>query len=128
MNIGEAASVTHLNAKTIRFYEDIKLVMPKRATNGYRIYDEDDIHRLKFIQRARSLGFTVDECRHLLMLYEDKNRPSSKVKKIATDRIEEIDIKIKELRSLKETLMALADNCSGDDRPSCPILEDLSGG
>ena len=127
MIIGEAAKLTNLNAKTIRFYEDIKLVVPARAANGYRIYSKADIQRLQFVQRSRSLGFTVEDCRLLLSLYEDKNRTAADVKKIAIDRVNQVDTKIKELLSLKEALVELSESCHGDDRPVCPILDDLSG-
>lgn len=127
MNIGEASRLTRLNAKTIRFYEDIKLVVPSRAENGYRTYNNDDIHRLQFVQRSRSLGFSVDDCRLLLSLYDDQNRSSADVKQLATDRISQVDTKIKELRALKKALSILAERCDGDDKPHCPILDDLAG-
>ena len=127
MNIGEAAKLTNLSAKTIRFYEEIELLVPSRSSNGYRKYDEGDIYRLQFVQRSRSLGFSVDDCRLLLSLYDDKNRTSKDVKKIATDRIKRIDDKICELRTLKKVLKELAEKCAGDDRPACPILSDLAG-
>lgn len=126
MNIGEAANLSHLPAKTIRYYEDIKLVQPARAENGYRDYCQDDIHRLRFLQRARGLGFSINECRLLLSLYEDRNRASSDVKALALDRIAEIERKISELKSLRETLSALARHCYGDARPDCPIIDDLA--
>lgn len=127
MNIGEAADITHLNPKTIRFYEEIALIVPSRAANGYRVYDDNDIHRLRFVQRSRSLGFTIEDCRLLLSLYEDQNRASADVKNIAADRIRQIRTKIKELRALEDTLSDLIDHCDGDDRPQCPILDGLSG-
>lgn len=127
MNIGEAATLTQLNAKTIRFYEQISLIVPSRAENGYRVYDNIDIHRLRFVQRSRSLGFTIEDCRLLLSLYEDKNRASTDVKRIAADRIDQIKTKIKELRALESTLSDLVNHCDGDDRPDCPILDGLSG-
>ena len=128
MNIGEAADITGLPAKTIRYYEDIGLIRPARAANGYRDYDDKDVHRLAFIQRSRSLGFTIDECRSLLSLYEDKERASSDVKALAMDKIREIDRKLLELESLSGTLKTLADNCHGDDRPDCPIINEIAGG
>ena len=128
MNIGDASQATGLPAKTIRYYEDIKLVKPARAENGYRDYGEDDIHRLAFLQRARSLGFSIDECRLLLSLYQDKNRASSDVKKLALEKVAKIDRKIAELKSLQSTLTTLAASCHGDDRPECPIIEELAGG
>jgi len=127
MNIGEAADATSLPAKTIRYYEDIGLIKPARATNGYRDYDDNDVHRLAFIQRSRSLGFTIDECRSLLSLYEDKERASSDVKALALEKIVEIDRKLKELKSLRSTLKTLADHCHGDDRPDCPIIDEIAG-
>lgn len=127
MNIGQAAKASRLPAKTIRYYEEIKLITPMRAENGYRTYCETDIHRLRFLQRARSLGFSIDECRLLLSLYEDEKRASSDVKQLALDKIGEIDRKLSELESLKATLTALARDCHGDDKPACPIIDDLAG-
>ncbi len=127
MNIGEAARQSELPPKTIRYYEDIALVKPSRSSNGYRDYSENDIHRLRFLQRSRSLGFTIEECRLLLSLYEDDQRASADVKAVANQKIIEIDHKIKELRSLRKTLSALAENCHGDDKPDCPIIDDLAG-
>ncbi|MEE4283040.1 MAG: Cu(I)-responsive transcriptional regulator [Pseudomonadales bacterium] len=127
MNIGQASDATGLPAKTIRYYEDIKLVKPRRATNGYRDYQDADIHRLAFVQRSRSLGFTIEECRLLLSLYDDKARASSDVKALATEKIKEIDRKVKELKSLRSTLKQLADHCHGDGRPDCPIINDIAG-
>lgn len=127
MNIGEVAERTGLPSKTIRYYEDIDLVTPMRASNGYRVYQDADLHQLAFIQRARSFGFSIEECRLLLSLYEDDARSSSDVKAIALSKISEIDRKLSELKSLKSTLRALADNCHGDDKPSCPIIDDLAG-
>lgn len=128
MNIGQASDKTGLPTKTIRYYEDIDLVKPARAENGYRAYREEDIHRLAFLQRARSLGFTIVECRLLLSLYEDKNRASADVKHLAVEKIDEIDEKIAQLRSLRNTLQTLADHCHGDDRPDCPIIEEIARG
>lgn len=128
MNIGDAAQATGLPAKTIRYYEDIKLVEPARSGNGYRDYDDRDIHRLAFIQRARSLGFTIDECRQLISLYDDKSRASADVKLLALEKVKEVDRKIKELKSLRSTLRTLADHCHGDNRPDCPILEEMAKG
>ena len=127
MNIGEAARQSELPPKTIRYYEDIALVKPSRSGNGYRDYSENDIHRLRFLQRSRSLGFTIEECRLLLSLYEDDQRASADVKAVANQKISEIDRKIKELRSLRKTLSALAENCDGNDKPDCPIIDDLAG-
>lgn len=127
MNIGRAADLAGLPTKTIRFYEEIDLVKPARAANGYRSYSEKDVHRLKFLQRSRSLGFTIDECRTLLSLYEDEERASSDVKALALAKIDAVDAKIGELQSLRDVLSHLADTCQGDDRPDCPIIRDLAG-
>jgi MerR family transcriptional regulator, copper efflux regulator len=127
MNIGEASGATGLPAKTIRYYEDIGLIKPDRAANGYRDYGGKDVHRLAFIQRSRSLGFTIEECRSLLSLYEDKERASSDVKALALDKIREIDRKLGELKSLRATLKTLAEHCHGDDRPDCPIIDEIAG-
>lgn len=127
MNIGSAAQRCRLPPKTIRYYEEIGLVRPGRADNGYRDYSSEDVHRLRFVQRARSLGFTIEECRVLLSLYDDEGRASADVKALAEDKLAEIERKIAELNSLKGTLRALAENCHGDERPQCPIIDDLAG-
>jgi Cu(I)-responsive transcriptional regulator len=128
MNIGDAAERSGLPAKTIRYYEDIKLLKPARGDNGYRDYSDDDVHRLKFLQRARSLGFSVEECRQLLSLYGDDNRESAEVKAIAEGKLTEIDRKIAELLGMRRTLEKLVHSCHGDHRPDCPILDELAGG
>ena len=127
MNIGDAAERSGLPAKTIRYYEDIRLVKPARGENGYRDYSSEDVHRLRFLQRARGLGFSVEECRQLLSLYGDKRRESADVKAVAEAKLIEIDRKIAELVSLQKTLRHLVHACHGDDRPDCPILDELSG-
>ncbi len=128
MNIGEAAALAGLPTKTIRYYEQVGLVAPAaRAENGYRDYSTSEVHTLRFVQRARGLGFSVAECRELLALYFDRNRPSASVKAITLHRIADIDQKIAELEGLRATLTDLADKCHGDDHPDCPILADLAG-
>ncbi len=127
MNIGQASQASGLPAKTIRYYEDIGLVVGARRNNGYRHYGDEHVHKLRFVQRARSLGFTVEQCRSLLSLYEDRNRASAEVKDLALDRLAEIDRKIEELRSMRQVLAKLIDACHGDARPDCPILDDLAG-
>jgi Cu(I)-responsive transcriptional regulator len=127
MNIGAAARQSELPAKTIRYYEEIGLVAPDRAGNGYRDYGSDDIHKLRFIQRARSLGFSIDECRQLMALYEDRSRASRDVKALALAKLADIDRKLEELQSMRHTLHDLATKCQGSDRPDCPILNDLAG-
>lgn len=127
MNIGDVAERSGLPAKTIRYYEDIGLIRPDRAVNGYRDFSESHLHRLAFLGRARSLGFTIEECRALMALYEDKQRASADVKRIATDHLDEIDRKIAGLSEMRATLAHLVHCCAGDDRPDCPILADLAG-
>ena len=129
MNIGEAATRSGLPAKTVRYYGDIGLVVPShRRANGYRDYDQQDLRRLQFVQRARSLGFSVDECRELLDLYSDRTRASADVKRIAETRIADIRRKIEELMAMETTLARLVEHCQGDHRPNCPILDDLAAG
>lgn len=128
MNIGEAAKATGLPAKTIRYYEDIGLVGALRSENGYRRFGDQEIHKLRFVQRARSLGFGVEDCRALLSLYEDEARESAEVKAIAQKHLAELDAKLAELRELRQVLAHLIDSCAGDSRPHCPIIDDLARG
>ncbi|MEZ5872827.1 MAG: Cu(I)-responsive transcriptional regulator [Nitratireductor sp.] len=127
MNITLAGNECGLPPKTIRYYEEIGLVSPERRANGYRDYGANEIHKLRFLARARGLGFSIGECRQLLALYADKHRASSDVKAMANARIDAIDQKIAELESLKLMLRHLAEHCHGDNRPDCPILEGLAG-
>ena len=127
MNIGEAAVRSGVPAKTIRYYENVGLIRPApRAGNGYRAYSQRDVHVLRFVQRARSLGFSVHDCRQLLALYQDPARASAEVKALTERRVAEIDRKIQELAGMRATLLALAESCHGDQRPECPILDDLA--
>ncbi len=126
MNIGEVAQNAGLPPKTIRYYEDIGLVSPLRDTNGYRVFRENDVHKLAFLARARSLGFSIEDCRTLLALYEDQSRASADVKKVATEHLTRIEEKLTELNAMRETLSHLVGSCAGDDRPDCPILSDLA--
>lgn len=128
MNIGIAARKSGLPAKTIRYYEDIGLVSADRKPNGYRDYSDEHLHVLRFLARARSLGFSIDECRQLLSLYDDEDRASADVKRLALDHIKDVEKKIEELQGMRATLVTLVDACQGDDRPDCPILRDLAGG
>ena len=127
MNIGQASKQCSLPVKTVRYYDDIGLVSSGRAASGYREYSSDQVHRLHFVARARGLGFSLDDCRHLLSLYDDKSRASADVKRIAQEKLLEIDRKIAELQGLHKTLTHLSKHCRGDNRPDCPILEDLAG-
>ena len=127
MNIGEASKQSGLPPKTIRYYEDRGLIAPPaRAENGYRNYNDTDVHKLRFVRHSRGLGFSVDECSQLLSLYEDKGRQSADVKVIAQKHLTEIDEKIRELQELRSTLHHLVNTCQGDGRPDCPILEGLA--
>ena len=127
MNIGTAAEKSGLPPKTIRYYEDIGLLRPDRAENGYRDYAMADVHRLRFLQRSRSLGFSVEECRQLLSLYNDKERESADVKALAEAKLSEIDRKLAELAGLRDMLRHLVEHCHGDHRPDCPIIDGLAG-
>ncbi|MGG7645016.1 Cu(I)-responsive transcriptional regulator [Rhodovulum sp. YNF3179] len=126
MNIGEVAQRSGLPAKTIRYYEEIGLVAPPRDANGYRAFRESDLHKLAFLGRARALGFTIEDCRALLALYEDHSRASADVKRIARLHLDRIDEKITELQAMRGTLSQLIEACAGDNRPDCPIMEDLA--
>lgn len=127
MNIGDVSQHTGLPPKTIRYYEDIGLVVPGRSDNGYRQFREQDLHKLTFLGRARALGFTIEDCRTLLALYEDETRASSDVKRVAKSHLAKIEAKIADLQAMRDTLTHLVDCCAGDDRPDCPILRDLGG-
>ena len=128
MNIGEVAERSGLPAKTIRYYEDIGLVKPLRDTNGYRAFRETEAHMLTFLGRARALGFSIEDCRALMALYEDESRASADVKRIANLQLDAIDQKITDLKDMRDTLSHLVRECAGDGRPDCPILQGLSGG
>ena len=127
MNIGEVAERSGIPPKTIRYYEDIGLVRPQRSGNGYRAFRETDLHKLAFLGRARALGFSIEDCRTLLSLYEDETRESAQVKAVAEEHLTAIDEKIAQLQSMRGTLAHLVESCHGDNRPDCPILSDLSG-
>ena len=126
MNIGDVAARSGLPAKTIRYYEDIGLVKPLRDSNGYRAFREKELHKLAFLGRARALGFSIEDCRALLALYEDDTRASADVKRIANEHLKRIEAKIADLNSMRDTLTHLIEECAGDHRPDCPILADLS--
>jgi len=127
MTIGRAAQRSGVAPKNIRYYESIGLVSPAaRAENNYRGYGEKEVEILRFISRARGLGFSIREVEELLALYRDRSRPSREVKRLALRRITDLDRKIAELKSVKKALLHLAERCRGDDRPDCPILDDLS--
>ena len=127
MNVSEAARHSGLPAKTIRYYEDVGLIRPGRAANGYRDYSGEDVHSLAFLKRARGLGFSIEDCRQLMALYRDKSRASHDVREIAVAHVAAIDEKIAALQSMRRTLDTLVRACHGDNRPDCPILEDMAG-
>ena len=126
MNIGEASEVTGVPAKTIRYYESAGLLRPARSDGNYRVYGDREIQTLRFIQKARSLGFSVRGVESLLQLWQDKNRTSAQVRTLAAAHIEDIDRKLEELRRIRETLETLVRRCHGDERPDCPIIEELA--
>ena len=127
MNISQAAKLSGLSVKTVRYYADIKIVEPARnIPSGYRSYTNDDVAKLNFIGKARRFNFSIEECRELLSLYQDKNRTSKEVKKLTLAKIASIDEKLQEFHSLRDELSHLVSCCNGDDRPSCPILDELS--
>ena len=126
MNISAAAEASGLPVKTVRYYADIGLVdAASRTSAGYRTYDDSAIRKLVFIRRAREFGFTIDECKELLGLYQDEHRTSAEVKRIASLRLEEIRVKQQELQKLYDELSHLVTACKGDHRPDCPIIDYL---
>lgn len=128
MNIGQASDASGVSAKMIRYYEQIGLIRPPtRTDSNYRVYGSDEIHVLRFIRRARTLGFSIEETSALLALWQDKSRASAEVRDIASDHIGALETKIAELQSMVGTLKHLVHCCHGDNRPDCPILDDLAG-
>jgi Cu(I)-responsive transcriptional regulator len=127
MNIGTAAARSGVPAKTIRYYEEIGLMpKPGRTAAGYRAYTDADVEVLRFIQRARSLGFAVKDVNDLLTLWRDRERASGDVRRIAKEHVAEVERKIAELEAIRRTLQSLIERCHGDDRPDCPILDELA--
>ena len=126
MNISEVGKRAGLPPKTIRYYEDIGLITPRRDPNGYRVFSDADLHRLAFLRRARMLGFSIEEARQLLALYRDEHRASADVKALARQHLHRIDAQMSELAQMRATLAELIDACAGDNRPDCPILKDLA--
>ncbi|KWR89266.1 Cu(I)-responsive transcriptional regulator [Cupriavidus sp. IDO] len=127
MNIGDAAQASGVSAKMIRHYESIGLVdAPPRTEGGYRRYDERAVHTLRFVRRARNLGFSLDEIRDLLSLWHDRGRASADVKALTLRHVADLEQRIAELANMRDTLRHLAQACSGDDRPDCPILADMA--
>ncbi|GMQ75269.1 MAG: Cu(I)-responsive transcriptional regulator [Gammaproteobacteria bacterium] len=126
MNIGTVADASGVPAKTIRYYESVGLIPPaRRAQNGYRRYSDTDVQTLLFVQRARSLGFSVEDVASLLGLWRDKRRASAEVKELAARHVVRIEEKVRELESIRHVIQDLMERCHGDDRPQCPILDEL---
>lgn len=126
MNISDASKKSQVNSKMIRRYEELGIIpKAKRNASGYRQYSESDIHNLKFVKRSRELGFSMKDIKELLGLWRNKKRASSQVKMIAMKHINELEMKLLEIQSMLKTLKNLANNCHGDDRPDCPILDEL---
>lgn len=127
MNIGDAAKASGVTAKMIRYYESIQLIKAGRRTDsGYRIYGDNDVHTLRFIKRARTLGFSLEQIADLLSLWQDPGRASADVKAIAQEHVAQLEQRIRELTEMRDTLKDLAKACSGDHRPDCPILHGLA--
>ena len=127
MNIGQAAIASGVSAKMIRYYESIALIPAgKRSEAGYRIYGDNDLHTLRFVKRGRALGFSLDQIRDLLSLWQNKGRASADVKTIALGHVAELNQRIAELTEMRDTLQTLAGCCHGDHRPDCPILQSLA--
>ena len=127
MNIGQAATATGITAKMIRYYESINLIPPgRRSDSGYRIYGDNDLHALRFVKRARTLGFSLEQIRELLSLWQNKERASADVKSIAMGHVAQLNQRIAELTEMRDTLQTLASCCHGDNRPDCPILQSLA--
>lgn len=124
MNIGQASKASGVSVKMIRYYESIKLIDPAlRTDSGYRVYSESQVHTLRFISQARDLGFSVEQMGDLLELWRNRSRASADVKAIALQHVEALQVKVRTLQAMSDTLMHLAGHCHGDDRPDCPILE-----
>ncbi len=127
LNIGDTAKASGVTAKMIRHYESIGLITPAQRTDaGYRVYTERDVQVLQFVHRGRALGFSLEQIKTLLALWQDKGRASKDVRAMAKQHIAELDRKIADMQSMRRTLASLASACHGDDRPDCPILDDLA--
>ncbi|WP_144635597.1 Cu(I)-responsive transcriptional regulator [Bordetella genomosp. 13] len=128
MNIGQASQASGISAKMIRYYETIGLIGPaQRTDSGYRVYSDTDLHTLRFVRRARGLGFSVEQMHELLALWNDRSRASADVKRVALEHVRELERKAAELQQMADTLKHLARHCHGDKRPDCPIIDQLSG-
>ena len=129
MNIGEAAAASGVSSKMIRYYEQVGLIAPPvRTQSGYRVYGDNDIHALRFIRRARDLGFTVEQIAELMQLWRDMGRASADVKRLALEHVSVLEAKMREIEEMAKALKHLAATCHGDGRPDCPIIEELAHG
>lgn len=129
MNIGEAAARSGVSAKMIRYYEQVGLIAPPaRTMSGYRVYSDNDVHSLRFVRRARDLGFTVEQIGELIQLWRDRSRASADVKRIALEHVTLLEAKMREIEEMARALRHLAANCHGDGRPDCPIIDELAHG
>jgi len=127
MNIGAVAQTTGIPAKTIRYYESVGLLeKPVRSEGNYRVYGDRDVMTLRFVQRARHLGFSIKEIAGLVALWHDRKRASAEVRALAVAHLDEIEEKLRELQTMQRTLRQLIDRCHGDARPDCPIIDDLA--
>ncbi|ACP22298.1 transcriptional regulator, MerR family (plasmid) [Sinorhizobium fredii NGR234] len=129
MNIGQASRTSGVSSKMIRYYEQIGLIKPAlRTASSYRTYGDNDIHTLRFVRRARDLGFSVEQIKELLALWRDRARASSDVKAVALEHVAELERKIAAIQEMTKTLKHLASHCHGDDRPACPIIDEIANG
>ncbi|NKB83112.1 Cu(I)-responsive transcriptional regulator [Brucella grignonensis] len=127
MNIGQAAKASGISAKMIRHYETIGLIeAADRTSSGYRVYTQNDVETLRFIRSSRDLGFQVEQIKELLALWRDRNRASADVKKVALQHVEDLEAKMRQLQNMADTLRHLAHNCQGNNRPDCPIIQELA--
>ncbi|TWA15890.1 MerR family transcriptional regulator [Sinorhizobium medicae] len=129
MNIGQASNASGVSSKMIRYYEQIGLIKSAlRTASSYRTYGDNDVHTLRFVRRARDLGFSVEQIKELLALWRDRSRASSDVKAVALEHVAELERKIAAIQEMAKTLKHLASHCHGDDRPECPIIEEIANG
>ena len=126
MYISEISKKLKITSRTVRYYEDIGIITSKRLENNYRFYDDKNIDKLKFLVRARKLGFALAECKELIKLFENKNRKSQNVRLIAKIKIESLTKQLKEIEDLKNSLEWLVNKCPGDNKPDCPIIDELA--
>lgn len=129
MNIGQASNASGVSSKMIRYYEQIGLIKPAlRTASSYRTYGDNDVYTLRFVRRARDLGFSVEQIKELLALWRDRSRASADVKAVALEHVAELERKIAAIQEMAKTLKHLASHCHGDDRPECPIIEEIANG